>query len=102
MPRPDHVADDDADAVLADREAVVPVAADLQRLDGGPVVGGDLEALVVRRAARQQAPLQDLRDVALLLVQPRVLERERRAVGEIGQERKVCGAEAARAGARRS
>ena len=50
--------------------AVVPVAADLERLDRGPVVGDELEALVARHGAGEQAPLQDLGDVALLLVEP--------------------------------
>ena len=52
------------------RERVVPVAADLEVLDGGEVRRRHGEAGVGGRGAGEQALLQRVRDVARLLVEP--------------------------------
>ena len=59
-----HVADDDADAPLAEVDEVVEVAADDARR---AVVRGDLPLGQVRQLARQELLLDQLRDLELLL-----------------------------------
>ena len=84
---PDDVADADRDAAVGQRERVVPVAAHLEMRHRGAVGGRDLVARVGRQRAREQALLQRARDVALELVEPHALERERRLLGAGAQER---------------
>ena len=92
----DDVADDEPDRVLADSERVVPVAADLQRGDGGQVAAGDREARVARHVAGEQALLQRQRDPMLVLVEAGALERLAALRGARVEERAVLGLERVR------
>jgi len=67
------VTDHDAPPVGVDPERVVEVAADQARLTRRPVAGGDVSAWRRHQHLREQAELQCLRDVALLVVQPGVV-----------------------------
>ena len=58
-----HVADDDADAAVRQRDEVVEVAA---YRPGGAVVGGDLPAVQLGQLARQELLLDEGRDAHLL------------------------------------
>ena len=97
MPRPTTSPTLIADAAVRQRERVVPVAADLEMLHRGAVGGRDLVARVGRQRPRQQARLQRAGDVALELVEPHALERERRLLGARVQERALVRRELARA-----
>ena len=55
---PDDVAHDHADAPVAQREHVVPVAADLEAAGGREVAHRDVDVLEVREPRRQQRALQ--------------------------------------------
>ena len=70
---PAHVAHREHDAVLGDREHVVPVAADLGALDAGLVARRRLEPGEVGQRPGHEAALQLLRDVALRRVELGVL-----------------------------
>ena len=72
----DDVADDEAEAAVAQRDRVEPVAADVERRRAGQVAHGDLDALHRRQRLRQHAALQRLGDHPLRLVLARPVERE--------------------------
>ena len=76
---PDDVADRQRDAPAGEREDVVPVAAQAAARRG-QVAGGRLEPERVADLGRQQPPLEHLGH-APLLVEARLLDRERGAVG---------------------
>ncbi len=90
---PDHIAGGDRDASAADREHVVPVAAEALAARR-QVAGGQLEAGDALQVRRQQAPLHGLGDPALL-VEERPLDREGGAVGGELEQVALAGAEAA-------
>jgi hypothetical protein len=69
------------------------MTSDLERLDGRPVLRGDMEARIRWRIAGEQALLERAGDRALLLVEARVLQRERRPVSQAAQERRVISTE---------
>src|SRR4051794_15781377 len=95
QPAADDVADGEPDAPAADGKDVVPVAAEARRGRRRQVAGGDLEARDHGELLRQQRPLQRLGDAALL-VEMRVLDRERGAVGGELEEVAVALGELAR------
>ncbi len=74
---PDDVADDHDRGAVALDERVVPVAADLRRLARRHVPDDDLEPVGLRRVGEQGA-LQPLGELALLAVEPGVVQREAR------------------------
>jgi hypothetical protein len=85
---PHDVADGDADRPVRQAEQVVPVTADLGRRRPGQVTGGAVEPGHGGQL-RQQAALQLLGDVVLALVEPRVVDGEGSAPGEVGRGREV-------------
>jgi hypothetical protein len=85
QPTTDHVTDRDADPPGREPEGVVPVAADLQILDRGVVIGRHLEPGVHERISGEQAALQRHGDVRRALVEPCALQRETR-LGRAGGE----------------
>ena len=92
---PAHVADDGPPLAVGDGEHVVEVATDIDRLVGGQVPSGELDARDVRERAGEQACLEPCRGVAELRVQPSVLDRDRSAAGELLHEHDVVGRVAA-------
>ena len=88
------VADHEVDAAVVGQH-VVEVAADQRAVARGPEAGGQLDAVELRQPLRQQRGLQRPRDAAEILVQPRVVQRQRRAPGEVLGQQQVLGAVAA-------
>ena len=74
------VADDQRDALAAEAERVVPVAADPAAPHRGPVAGGEHEPGDARQRVGHEAALEHLDDAALM-ERPRALDRRRGAVG---------------------
>ena len=89
---PDDVADDHDRGAVALDEGVVPVPADLRRLAGGHVPDDDLEPVGLRGLGEQGA-LQPLGELALLAVEPGVVEREPGAAGDLLGDRDLLGGE---------
>ena len=79
----DHVADAQQHSPAGDRDRVVPVAADAAGLVARDVAAGQAAALERRQLGRQQRLLQGLGDVALALVEGRVVEGEARAATDL-------------------
>ena len=91
QPAADDVADHDGDPVGVEEERVVPVAADLQRVDRRPVARRQPEPRVVGHAAGQHAVLQGGGDAALLVVQPGPLEGQAGLLAEGLQQPELLG-----------
>ena len=90
------VADDQRPAAVALREDVVEVAADLVALARGAVARGQLQPGDLRQVRRQQRALQRLGGARALLVEARVLDRDRRLGGDALDHALVVGGEHAR------
>ena len=75
---------------VGDRPGVVEVASDLGPDAGRPVARGDLHAGGLHQRSRQQALLQRVGDLALGLVQARVVDRERSTAGEVVRDGEVA------------
>ena len=82
----DDVADRHREHVVVDQERVVPVAADLERLDTGAVLGGDAEPVVDRQVGAQQGALQLVGDRRLLVEHRRALQRQSRLLPDGGED----------------
>jgi hypothetical protein len=65
---------------------VVEVPTDVDRGVRGPVARDELEAVDLRQPVRQEARLQNTSHLHLLLVEPRVVQREGRAAREVLRE----------------
>ena len=89
------VADHEAHVPIGQREHVVPIAADTDRLARG-VAGREAQARDVRQAGRHQAALEGVARASVALGQL-ALGRERHTVGDDLQESRVLGVEATRA-----
>ena len=97
---PHHVADGDGDAPARQRDDVVPVATHLAAGRAGQVAARHVELGEPREPGGQQRPLELEGDVALALVQARVVEGQRGPVTELPQEADlVTGEGGARRGA---
>ncbi|GAB2678201.1 hypothetical protein GCM10027194_08010 [Thalassiella azotivora] len=79
----DDVADHEHRRAVGLDERVVPVAADLRGLRGRLVAHRDVEVVGLRRR-REEPPLQALREAALQVVQPGVLQRDPCPLGDLG------------------
>ena len=84
-PVPDDVAHDERDRAVGELERVVPVAPDLERRRAGAVRRADRHVREGRRLP-QEPELQRVRDATLTLVQPRVVERQRRDARDLARE----------------
>ena len=84
------VADQRRPAAVAGAVEVVEVAAELDALAGGVEAHGGRQAGDGGQRARPQRALQRARDRALAAVQPRVGDRPRRELAELGEERVVA------------
>ena len=84
-PVPDDVAHDERDRAVGELERVVPVATDLERRRARAVRRADRHVREGRRLP-QEPELQRVRDAALTLVQPRVVERQRRDARDLARE----------------
>ncbi len=87
------VADDERVAPVALREDVVEVAADLVALARGAVGRGQLQAVDLRQMRREQRALERLGRARALLVEARVLDRDRRLGRDPHDHVLVLGAE---------
>ena len=88
-----HVAQDDAHAAVAERDHVVPVAADVgSRRD---VADGRAHRPQVGHLSGQQRALEGFRDAALAFVDARVLDRNRAPLGRELEQRDLVLAEGA-------
>ena len=76
QPAPGHVAHDQDEALVVERQRVVPVAADLHALHAGRVADGELPGVEVGKGLGEQAVLQGVGDPLLLLEQLGVLDRQ--------------------------
>jgi hypothetical protein len=86
---PADVADHHRPLAVAGAEAVVEVAADLVALAGGDVARGQVDPGHVGQHRRQQRALERAGDAGPLLVEARVVDRERGALGEVVEQRLV-------------
>lgn len=93
MAVPDHIADDQPDPVVRERQRVVPVAADFERAAGGGVPGRDLDARGPQHLVGQQFPLQARGDAALLVADPCPREHDSDAIGDPPGEQQVLARE---------
>ena len=82
----DDVPDDERHPARREREGVVPVATDLEGSGPRPVRRRDRDVLERRRPAAEQAELQRVRDLALVLVEHRVVEDHGRPRGDLAGE----------------
>ena len=83
------VADRDREPAVGQHERIVPIAADLGLRRARQVDLIEHDARYARQALGQDRVLQRAGDAVLALVQARVVERERGAVGELLHERHV-------------
>ena len=81
-----HVAEDDGEPAVGELEEVVEVAADVDHRRG-LVDGAELEPRELGLRPRQQRALHRVGELLLLLVQARVVDRERRLRGDRQAER---------------
>jgi hypothetical protein len=86
-PATGDIAEHDPDPPLGERERVVPIATDLGPGAGGLVVGGELDARHVGQPLRQEPALELDRDPVILVVELRLADRERGAVGGVVEQR---------------
>ena len=84
----DDVADDQHRGAAGLQERVVPVAADPGRLGRGQVAHRDLAVVGLRRLG-EQAALQPLGQLLLGAVEPGVVQRQPRPVGDVLRGREV-------------
>ena len=84
----DHVADDQTDATVRERDHVVPVAADLGSA-GGQVARGHVEAWHRRQPVGNQPLLEGLGDLARPLVELGVLDGQAGLSAQIDGHRQI-------------
>ncbi len=90
------VADREHDASVGEPQRVVPIAAELLAIAGGDVDPVERNAGNLGQRNRQGGALKLRRDLAFAFVEPRVLDCDRGAFGQLFEERQVVVAVAAR------